>query len=191
MAGHTLIDAHLAELARQLPASAVEELADGLTETYQHHLGRGLDPTTAATTAITEFGRPEQIITAFVRHAPGRRTALALLATGPIFAACWGPSLILGQAWAWPIPTTATLAFGLALLGIVATLAVAATSRHHYPRTRLAAAGATGLIVLDATMLVAVLLAAPSLVWPMALAIPASLARVGLTARALPHLMAR
>jgi hypothetical protein len=40
-------------------------------------------------------------------------------------------------------------------------------------------------------MLAAVLLAAPAFVWPMALAIPASLARVGITLRRLPSTVAR
>ena len=190
MAGHALIDAHLAELARQLPAPVVDELADGLAETYERHLARGVEPTTAATVTIAEFGQPAQIAAAFTRQAPGRRAALALLITGPVFAACWGPSLILSHAWTWPVPTPAAVVFGLTLLGVVAALVAAATSCH-YPRTRLAAAGAIGLVLLDVALLTAVLLAAPALVWPMALAIPASLTRIGLTARTLPHLLAR
>ncbi len=189
MAGHDLIERHLAALARHLPTSAADELADGLIETYQHQLARGLDPDTAATAAVAEFGDPGHILAAFTRHAPGRRTALVLLATGPVFAACWGPSLILGQAWTWPIPFAAEVAFGLVLLGIVATLAVAATSKHDYHRTRLAAAGGIGLVVLDIAMLAAALLAAPALVWPMAVAIPASVARIGLTIRSVPRIL--
>lgn len=189
MAGHVLIDTHLATLAGRLPPGAVDELADGLTETYQHHLARGLDPDAAATAAVAEFGDPDQILAAFTRQAPGRRAALALLATGPLFAACWGPSLIMSHAWAWPVPIGAEVAFGLALLGIVAILAIAGTSQHDYGRTRLAAAGGIGLIVLDAAMLAAVVLAAPTLVWPMALAIPASLARIAFTARSVPRVL--
>lgn len=189
MAGHVLIEAHLATLARRLPAGAVDELADGLAETYQHHLARGLDPDAAATVAVAEFGDTEQILAAFTRQAPGRRAALALLATGPVFAACWGPSLIMSHAWAWPIPLAAEVAFGLVLLGIVAILAIAATSHRDYGRTQLAAAGGIGLIVLDTAMLTAVVLAAPTLVWPMVLAIPASLARIGFTARSVPRVL--
>jgi hypothetical protein len=48
-----------------------------------------------------------------------------------------------------------------------------------------------GLVTLDLAMLAAVLLAAPAFVWPMALAIPASLARVGITLRRLPSTVAR
>lgn len=189
MAGHALIDAHLTQLRSRLPADTVDELADGLTETYQHHLTRGLDPDTAAATAIAEFGHPQQVTAAFTRHAAGRRTARALLASGPLFAACWGPSLIIGQAWHWPIPTAAFVLFALGLLAVVATLLAAATSQHNYHRTRLAGAGAAALILLDTAMLAAVLLAATTLTWPMAIAIPASLARIGLTLRSLPHIL--
>jgi len=48
MASHQLIDQHLAALARTLPPDTVDELADGLTETWQHHLATGLTPTAAA-----------------------------------------------------------------------------------------------------------------------------------------------
>jgi hypothetical protein len=191
VAGHALIERHLAELARRLPTPVVDELADGLTETYHRQLARGLDPAAAADAAIAEFGHPDQILAAFTHQAPGRRTALALLATGPVLAACWGPSLIIGHVWAWPIPPAVAPAFGLTLLGVVALLAAAATAQHNYARTRLAGIGAIGLILLDTAMLAAVLLAAPVLVWPMALAIPASLTRIGLTARALPHLLVK
>ena len=189
MAGHALIDAHLAQLARNLPADAVEELADGLTETYEHHLASGQPPTAAATAAITEFGEPAQITAAFTHHSPGRRAALAMLATGPVLAACWAPSLITTHAWTWPVPLAAGLALGVALLAVVGVLAVAATSRS-YPGTRLGGVGAVGIVALDTTTVALVLIAAPDMVWPMAIAIPASLIRVGLTARALPRLLA-
>lgn len=190
MAGDALIERHLAALARQLPAAAVDELADGLVETYEHHLACGLDRVAAAEAAVAEFGDPAQIIASFSRQAPGRRAAITLLATGPVFAVCWGPSLILGHAWVWPIPTTATVLFGLALLGVVATLVIAATSRHDYHRTRLAAPGGIGLVLLDTAALAAVLFAAPALVWPMAIAIPVSLARIAFTVRLVPHVLA-
>jgi hypothetical protein len=106
MAGHQLnnddpdgyLDAYLAHLARHLPADVVDELADGLTETRQHHLDGGLSPTDAARAAIAEFGDPDQTIRAFVTQAPGRRIARTLLATGPLMALCWAPSLITAHA---------------------------------------------------------------------------------------------
>ena len=90
MASHHLIDAYLATLARQLPADAVDELADGLAETYQHHRSTGLEPDIAARNSIAEFGTPDLVTEAFVRHAPGRRAALMLLGTGPIIGLCCG-----------------------------------------------------------------------------------------------------
>jgi soluble lytic murein transglycosylase-like protein len=188
MAGDDLISAHLAALDRRLPARVVDELADGLTETYQHHLGRGLAPKAAAAAAVSEFGDPDQITAAFTRQAPGRRAALALLATAPVFAASWGPALIFAKAWTWPIPTPAIAIFALTLLSAVFMLATAATSRT-YRRTRLAIPGSAALITLDAAMLAAVVLAAPVLVWPMIIAVPASLARLVTTLRILPRLL--
>jgi hypothetical protein len=191
MASHRLIDDHLAALARALPADTVEELADGLAETWQHHVADGLTPTAAAQAAIAEFGTPEQITHAFVAQAPGRRTALLLLATGPMVGAAWAGSLITAHAWAWPVPFAAKAAFGLALLAVVATLLTAATSRRSYRRTRLGTAAGLGVVVLDTAAVAAALLAAPTLAWPMAVAIPASLARSGLALRSVSRALAR
>lgn len=191
MASHQLIDAYVAELASRLPANAVPELADGLLETWHHHLGQGMPPTEAARAAIAEFGTPTQITDAFTAHAPGRRTARTLLATGPIFGACWGTSLVAGRAWTWPVPASAAAVFAATLVTVVACLVAAATSRHSYRRARLGNFGAAGLVALDLTMLAAVLLAAPALAWPMALAIPASLARIGITLQRIPRAVPR
>jgi hypothetical protein len=191
VAGHQLIDDHLARLARHLPAGTVDELADGLTETWHHHLAGGLPPAAAAQAAIGEFGTPEQISGAFIAQAPGRRTARLLLATGPPIGICWGASLITAQVWTWPIPAAAAATLAAALLAVVAALALAATSRRSYRRTRLGAVGGLGLLTLDAAMLAGVILVAPTLVWPMAVAIPASLARIGLTLRTLPTVLSR
>jgi hypothetical protein len=107
VAGHQLIDDHLSRLARRLPADTVDELADGLTETWQHHLAAGLHTDEAARAAIGEFGTPDQITAAFIAQAPGRRTARMLLATGPPIGLCWGASLVTAQVWTWPIPVAA------------------------------------------------------------------------------------
>ncbi|HEX2772941.1 MAG TPA: hypothetical protein VHN18_11000 [Micromonosporaceae bacterium] len=190
MASHQLIDTYLADLARRLPDSAVDELADGVTDTWQHHLADGLSPTAAAHAAIAEFGTAEQITAAFVAQAPGRRLALALLATGPLVGICWGTSLIAAHAWTWPIPTPAAAAFALGLLAAVASLITAATSRRNYRRTRLGTAGGLGLVLLDVGMLAAALQLAPILAWPMLAAISASIVRAGLTLHTLPKAFA-
>ncbi len=190
MASHQLIDDYVNRLARRLPADAVDELADGITDTWHQHVAAGRSPTQAAHAAIAEFGTPQQITDAFVAQAPGRRAARLLLATGPVAAACWGASLIVSRAWTWPIPHPAAVVFGSALLLVVAVLVLAATGRHSYRRTRLAGVGGLGLLVLDAAMVAAALLLAPTLVWPMAAAVPVSLARMMWTIRSLPSALA-
>jgi len=187
VAGHHLIDEYLADLGRRLPADRVDELADGLLETWQRLVRSGLAPADAARAAIVEFGTAEQITRAFVAQSPGRRIAVSMLASGPLVGACWGAGLITAKAWTWPVPTPAAAVFALTLLTVVAALISAATSRSSYRRTRLGAAGGLGIVVLDATMLVTVLLIAPVPVWPMYVAIPVSLARIGLTLRSLPR----
>jgi hypothetical protein len=72
---------------------------------------------------------------------------------------------------------------------VIVVLVTAAASRHDYSRTRLAAPAGIGLVVLDTAALAAVLFAAPALVWPMAIAIPVSLARIAFTLRSLRHVL--
>ena len=193
MAGHDLssayLDAYLASLTGGLPAAAVDELADGLTETYRHHLDRGLSPDAAARAAVTEFGAPDVVLTAFVDQAPGRRAARILLTSGPVVGGCWGLALLAGHAWAWPIPAVVRLAFGGALLAVIAVLAAAATGHRSLRRTRLAAAGGIGLFGLDAAMLATAALTAPAATWPLAVAATASLTRMAVTARFAPRLL--
>ncbi|SDU24896.1 permease prefix domain 1-containing protein [Jiangella alkaliphila] len=182
MAGHEqLIDTYLAELARRLPPGIVNELADGLDETLQHHLARGLSPDEAATAATAEFGDPARITAEFARQSPGHRTALAMLASGPIFAALWGTTLITSHAWTWTIPTAATIVYAAILLAIVTLLVTVATSQN-YLTTRLAAPACAGMIVLDVTMITLVAVIAPSLTWSAALAATASISRITLGA---------
>ena len=190
MAGHQLIDDYLAELARRLPADDVDELADGLEEAFRRHQRRGLSAAGAAAAATAEFGNPDLIVKAFIREAPGRRAALALLASGPIFAALWGSSLLSAQAWTWPIPLGAAVAFGATLLAVVATLVAVVVSRS-YQRTKLTGPACGLLVLLDGAMLVAIAYAAPALSWPMALAIPASVVRIGLAVATVPRILAR
>jgi hypothetical protein len=187
MARHWLIDAYLTELAGRLPADTVDEVADGLLETCQRHLDRGLTPELAAQAAIAEFGAADRIVDEFLAQAPGRRTARVLLATAPIMGACWGTSLVVARAWTWPIPRPAAAIYAMALLIVVACLVTAASSRRSYRLARLGSAGALALAGLDAAMLAAVMFLAPVLVWPMAAAVPASLARIGYTFRSLPR----
>lgn len=184
MASHQLIDTYQAELARRLPTDIVDELADGLDEAFQQHLIIGLDPTEAAAAATREFGHPDQIAAEFTRQSRQRRTALALLATGPVFAALWGSSLFTAQAWTWSIPTVAAVTYGATLIAVVAILIIVATCRT-YGKLRLAGPACAGMIALDTVMLTVITLAAATISWPMALAIPASVTRISLAARQL------
>jgi hypothetical protein len=184
MASHELITAQLDQLARRLPAPAVDELADGLITTYEQQLARGLAPADAAEAAIDEFGRPDDIVAAFVHHSPGRRTARVLLASGPLLAAVWAPSLVLNHAWTWPVAPAAVAAFGLALAAVVGALVTAATNQHHPRRDALAPVGAGGLMLLDATAVAVIILVAPAIATIMVIAVAASVIRIGLTARA-------
>lgn len=177
MASHHVIDAYLAELARRLPPDVIDELADGLAEAYHCHVASGLSPADAAAAATTDFGDPSRITAEFARQSRGRRTALAMLATGPVFAVLWGASLVTAQAWTWNVPAGAIIAYATALLTVVAAFVVVATS-HSYPRAGVTAAACVGLIALDAVMLVAVGFVAPTLSWPMIIAVPASFARI-------------
>lgn len=187
MPRHPLIQTYLDDL-RTLPADAVDELTDGLTETYDHHRTRGLAPDDAARAAIAEFGTAPQILAAFDAIAPGRRTARRLLAAGPPVGLAWASALITARAWTWPIPTWAPPLLGALLLTVIALLAAAARSR----RLRHAALpGAGGVILIDALVITGALAAAPVLSWPLLLAILGSLTRAGLTAQALPALRAR
>src|SRR5260370_37295574 len=102
MAEPRLIGDYLATLAAELPAAVVDELADGLEETYRRYLGFGLDPDAAARAAVAEFGQPHLIVAEFARASRGRAAARTLMLTGPVGGACWGTPLITSQAVAWP-----------------------------------------------------------------------------------------
>ncbi|MFF3669917.1 hypothetical protein [Microtetraspora malaysiensis] len=186
MAGHELIAAQVDILSSRLPAQAVEELADGLQETYEAHLAVVNDPDAAARAAIAEFGDAEMITAAFCRESPWRRTAVALLATGPIMGAVWGLSLVCAQAWTWPIPLAVRITYGVALVATALTLLAAATEKRAYRRTQAATlVGAIALITLDAVMLATATMAPSPEAWPLVPALSASLIRIIATLRAL------
>ncbi len=190
MPGNPLISDYLAALRRRLPAGPADEVADGLLEAYEHHLASGDGEDVASRAAIAETGDLTAVAGEFTRQAPGRRTARSLLVTGPVMGGCWGIALVSSRAWTWPIPAAARIAFAVGLLVAIAGLAIAATSRRSYRRTRLTAPAGAGLIVLDATMITAVVLAAPALTVTLMLAAAASLTRIGFTIRSLPSMAA-
>lgn len=181
MPRHHLIEDYLDGL-RALPSDVVEELADGLAETYDHHRARGRTPEQAARTAITEFGTTEQILAAFDEIASGPRTARLLLATGPLAGLCWGTALLTSRAWTWPVPSWAPPVLGAGLVTVIVLLLVAVRGRRG---RRVASFGAGGLVLLDALVIIGVLAVAPAASWPLRLAMLASVVRACLTARTL------
>lgn len=82
-----LIAGYVASLHRRLPAATAEEAADGLIETYEHHLAAGAGQQAAAHAAVADFGDLETVIGEFTRQAPGRRAARILLAVLALAAA--------------------------------------------------------------------------------------------------------
>ena len=79
-----LIAGYVAGLHRKLPPGIADEAADGLAETYQHHLADGAGEQEAALAALAEFGDLATVAGKYTRQAPGRRAARLLLATGPV-----------------------------------------------------------------------------------------------------------
>jgi hypothetical protein len=189
MASTDLIGAYRAALARQLPPDVLEEILDGLEETRADLLRQGLDPDAATAKAILDFGEPDLVVAAFTKNAPGRRHAVRLLATGPVFGLLWGTALITSRAWTWPISRLVEIAYGTTLLAVVALLIGVLTTTQP-TKTRRAGYAGIGLILLDLGMLGAVTFAAPALTWMIAPAVAASLIRILAVAPRLPALLA-
>ena len=191
MAEPCLISDYLAMLAAELPASLVEELADGLAETYQAHLRQDLAPDDAAQAAVAEFGDPHVIVADFTRVNPAQRGARRLLLTGPIVGGCWAAVLITTRAWAWPIPTPARVTFGLALLAVIGLLAAAALGTRYRHAVHAGIAGCLGVIALDTLMVASATFAIPSMTQVTAGAMLASSARIALSVQTLRPILTR
>jgi hypothetical protein len=190
MAEPGLIKDYLAALSAQLPAPIVAELTDGLEQTYRHYLDQCLGPAAAAEAALAEFGGPQVVVAAFTGASPARRAARKLLATGPVVGACWGTALVLNRAWTWPVPLGVRVLLGMALITIIGLLAAAAFGSRYRSAGRAAAAGCAGIAALDATMLIAITLAVPAVIWPVIVAAMASAVRITFATRSLRWVLA-
>jgi hypothetical protein len=180
-----LIGDYLAALSSDLPGRIVEELADGLDESYHGYLGQGLAPDAAVRAAVADFGEPRRIVTAFTDDSRGRKTARRLLAAGPAVGMCWAVVLITARAWQWPVPIVARVLFGVALITVTGLLAAAAVGRHY--RLVCRAAACVGTALLDMTMACTVLVIAPYLMWPVAVAVVLSAGRSGFALQNFRH----
>jgi hypothetical protein len=190
MPGPGLIAGYLDALSGQLPRQVIDELADGLDQTYRRYLGLGLSPDAAAEAAVAEFGAPELIAAEFGRAHPARRAGRTLLGIGPAVGACWAAALITGRAWAWPAPAAAAIVPGLALLAAVTLLAIAACSTRYRSVGRAGLAGCLGIAALDASMIIIVIAADPAIGRAALAAMAASAARLGISARLLRPILA-
>jgi len=206
------IASYLAEIAARLtgPARArrdiLAELRAGLADAADAHRSAGLSPAQAARAAIAEFGRPDQVARGFraeLAAAQARRTALALLATGPLIGVLWAGAGLASHIgvppWEWAgVPAGARPATHLALVVLLtaigsALFTVAATGRltRWLPARPAASAAlaASGTAAMDITLLTLLATLAASTpgrlaALPVAAAAAASLTRLTLTARA-------
>ena len=190
MAETRLIRDYLAELGSRLPADIVEELADGLEETYQRHLSTGLAEQAAARASIAEFGGAVMIADVFVDSAPARRTARTLLAAGPIVGGFWAAVFINARAWDWTVPAPVPLAIAATLVAAIALLLIAAFCHRYTSARRAAEAALIGVVVLDLTL--SSMLVLPGMIrgWLLILAVALSLTRASFAASALRRIHA-
>ena len=190
-----LIRGYLDVLAARLPASIAEEIAGGLTETYESCLSRGLPVEEAAEAAVAEFGPAEEIVAGFIPVNPARRAARRLLGIGPAVGACWVAALLTsraGRSWtAWTAPGPAWVIAGLTLGGLIGLLVMAALGRRYRLATVTGLAGCFGYAALDAALIVAAVFLLTPVGWVTAAAMAASAARIALTARLLRPALAR
>lgn len=206
---------YLAEIAARLsgPARArrdiLDELDAGLADAADAYRSGGLAPAEAARAAIAEFGRPDRVASGFraeLAAIQARRTALALLAAGPLTGVLWASAALASHLgalpWQWAaLPAGARLATHLAMIVLVTVigsvlLTVATTGRltrwlPARPAASAAIAGlaASGTAAVDVTLLALLATMAASApgrlaALPVAVAATASLARLTLAARA-------
>jgi len=77
-----MIDECVTALRRALPAAIADEAADGLIETYEHHLARGAAKQAAARAALAEYPSSCLVIVGGVAASPQLRAAAADLCEG-------------------------------------------------------------------------------------------------------------
>ena len=109
------------------------------------------------------------------------------MAAGPAVGLCWAVVLITARASQWPVPLAARVLFGVALITVIGLLAVAVLGRRYRRVCRAAAAACAGTAILDAAMIGTVLVTAPALAWPVAVAVVLSAGRSGFALRNVHH----
>lgn len=218
MTGDPAVERYLNDVAASMPgprqarSDIVAELRSGLLDAIDARRSAGLTAQAATEAAITEFGTPRQVASAFRPHlamTQARRTALALAVTGPLIGLLWAGAALashitlrVAPPWQWPgappLSAAAVPAVGAALLIVITcTLAtVAVTGRltrwlPASPRIAAATAATAGFGAAAADLVLLALLAsqltrAPGTLdaFPVAAATAASLTRLALARRA-------
>jgi hypothetical protein len=133
----------------------------------------------------------EEIVAEFARVNPARRAARRLLGIGPLVGACWAAALVTDRASAWPVPFTARILIGLALITIIGLLAASALSTRYRLAARAGVAGFVGIAALDAVLITGVTFTSAPMTWVMVGAMLASTARIAFAARSLVPALAR
>lgn len=218
MTGGPAVEAYLREVSAGLPgppqarSDILAELRSGLLDAIDARSSAGLTAQAAVEAAITEFGNPLQVASAFRPHLAmiqARRTALALAATGPLVGLLWAAAAAASHItfrhappWQWPgAPPLSPAAFpaaGAALLIVITTAlaTIAATGKlsrwlPSSPRLAAATAATAGFGSAAADLAILALLAsqltsAPGTLSPLpvAAATAASLTRLTLARQA-------
>lgn len=123
-----VLAAYLAQVEARIPGSrrarrsSLMELAAGLDDAAAHYRGLGVNAPTAAALAVQECGPPSVVAAEYTRMlatGQSRRTAVALLLTGPFIGLLWLHTLTPGQG-------PADLLLRVPVLGLLIATALAA-----------------------------------------------------------------
>src|SRR5262245_43849056 len=211
-------ETYLTALSAQLPGPAryrdgiIAELRAGLADATDAYQAAGLPPGEATQAAVREFGEPGEIAAAFrpeLAARQSRRTALTLLASGPIVGVLWASAALtshlgihLAPPWQWadfPPATRAAVPLFAAAAAVAiwaALFTIAATGRltrwlPARPRRAPAAAALAGTCAAAADTIILILLASQLAIAPgrlsaapVSAAAAASLTRLTLARRA-------
>lgn len=190
MTGAQLLEEYEASLSHRLPRHHVDEVLDGLCETYNAHRSEMADEDAAVRAAIRDFGDTDIIVAEFVRQSAGRRLARILLASGPLVGLFWAITLISDSGWTPHAPSPLLAGIASILVTTVVTLMATAVEATDYRRARTTARiGAVALLVLDVGMICAAVALSGSAMWALVVALAMSSVRAGFVLRSLPVLI--
>lgn len=136
--GGSIIDAYLAEITARLAGprrrrrELLAELRDGLMDAADHYRAEGSLSTVAAARAVRDCGRVAVVAHAYadlLADHQARRTALALLVTGPPIGVLWLAVLVPGRSPDALLLRNPALGVLVGTAAVAAALTVVATGR--------------------------------------------------------------